>query len=153
MIINIIEDNIQKSIITEKILKSLKPWFGIEQSIVEYIEGVKDQLFLAVYDELDPIGFICISYNNAYTAEIYVMGILEKYHRTGIGSRLIQTAEGLLRKDTYKFLMVKTLGPSHEDVNYQKTRIFYTNMGFYPLAEFKEIWDEHNPCLILIKNI
>jgi hypothetical protein len=48
---------------------------------------------------------------------------------------------------------VKTLGPSSDDSNYAKTRAFYSAMGFRPLEEFKQIWDEHNPCLVMVKRI
>lgn len=46
--------------------------------------------------------------------------------------------------------MVKTLGESHPDVYYEKTRRFYKKAGFYPLEEIKEIWGEQSPCLIMI---
>ena len=52
-----------------------------------------------------------------------------------------------------KFLIVKTLGDSHPDNNYKRTRGFYNKVGFYPLEEIKEIWGEENPCLIMVKSI
>ncbi|MFA6119201.1 MAG: hypothetical protein WCT85_06020 [Parachlamydiales bacterium] len=48
-------------------------------------------------------------------------------------------------------MTVKTLSPSADDENYAKTRAFYLSMGFYPLEEFKTLWDENNPCLFMIK--
>ncbi len=148
-----IEDIQLKSEITEKILRSLDKWFGLELAIKDYIENVKNKLFLACYNDNEVVGLICIHYNNSYTADIYLMGILEKYHRRGIGRLLIEKVESILKKNGFKFLMVKTLGPTNPDENYKKTRLFYQKVGFYPLEEFKEIWDEHNPCLILIKSI
>lgn len=147
-------DNDQlKSDITDAILHQLPNWFGIEESIQEYIESVKDKVFYAVYDGNDAVGFICLKMNNPYTAEIYVMGILEQYHRCGIGRNLVNLAEQYVRKNQYKFFMVKTVGDSSDDEYYRRTRAFYRSVGFYPLEEIKEVWDEKNPCLIMVKYI
>jgi len=48
---------------------------------------------------------------------------------------------------------LSALGPSHSDPNYASTRAFYAAMGFRPLEEFKQIWNEQNPCLILVKRL
>jgi ribosomal protein S18 acetylase RimI-like enzyme len=48
-------------------------------------------------------------------------------------------------------MQVKTLGPSRPDEHYAKTRAFYEALGFRPLEEFKQIWDENNPCLVMVK--
>ncbi len=50
-------------------------------------------------------------------------------------------------------LQVKTLGPSHPDEHYARTRRFYESRGFRPLEEIDSIWDETNPCLIMVKRI
>ena len=34
-----------------------------------------------------------------------------------------------------------------------KTKEFYRKMGFKELLTLTEMWDEENPCLIMIKNI
>lgn len=148
-----IEDESTKSEVTEKILRRLPEWFGNEEALVEYIHTVKDKVFYAAYDKDDPIGFLCLKFHNQYTADIYVAGIQKEYHRNGIGRQLVETAERYLLKNGYKFFMVKTLGESSDYEFYKRTREFYQGVGFYPLAEFKEIWDEENPCLIMIKSL
>lgn len=148
-----IADESKKSEVTNYILRELPEWFGIEKSIVEYVENVKDRDFFAVYDNESPVGFVCLKYNNAYTAEVYVMGILKEYHKKGIGKQLILKCEEKAKLNNIKYLMVKTLGESHSDENYKKTRLFYNKVGFYPLEEIKEIWGKENPCLIMVKNI
>ena len=35
--------------------------------------------------------------------------------------------------------------------NYDKTRKFYLKYGFTPVEEFKSLWGEHNPCLMMVK--
>lgn len=126
-------DSSKKENITNNILRNLPEWFGVEQSIKEYVENVKDTDFYIAYELNIPIGFVSIKYNNSFTAEIYVMGILKEYHNQKIGKMLINKIQEDLKKDNYKFLMVKTLGKSHPDKFYKITRHFYISAGFYPL--------------------
>lgn len=148
-----LSDNELKSSITNSILRELPEWFGIEEAIIEYVDGVRKTDFYAAYDSDAPIGFASIKANNRYTSEVYVIGVLEEYHNHGIGKKLIETAQEELIKNKVKFLMVKTLGSSHPDEHYKLTRGFYNNVGFYPLEEIKEIWGEENPCLIMVKTL
>lgn len=139
-----------KQIITAEILKNLPQWFGIDSAINDYVHGVKATTFFAAYDNENPIGFISIKISNEYTAEIYVMGIKELYHRKGIGTTLVEKAKLFLKNAGYKFLIVKTLGESCDYEYYARTRKFYKKCGFFPLQEIKEIWGEENPCLIML---
>ncbi len=148
-----INDNEEKSNIADYILRELPDWFGIEESIVEYADGVRAYDFYAVSYNGKTVGFISVKSNNAYTSEIYVMGILDRFHNQGIGAKLVEKAQEELIKNNIKFLMVKTLGTSHPDKHYSCTRKFYSKVGFYPLEEIKEIWGEKNPCLIMVKNL
>ncbi|NRD80880.1 GNAT family N-acetyltransferase [Bacillus sp. BRMEA1] len=146
-------DNKEKSKVTNYILRRIPEWFGIEEAIKNYVKEVGDTDFYALFLEDKPIGFISIKSNNHYTSEIYVMGILKEYHNKGIGKKLLLKAEETLINKQVKFLMVKTLGESHPDLNYKSTRQFYFRAGFYPLEEIKEIWGKENPCLIMVKNL
>jgi len=80
-----------------------------------------------------------------------VIGVLEEYHRRGVGAALISRAEQFCRDGGYRFLTVKTLDSSAEYEPYERTRAFYKKMGFYPLEVFKTFWNEENPCLFLAK--
>lgn len=148
-----IRNNNEKSRITNYILRELPEWFGIEESIVEYVEEVKKYDFYGAYNNGKAVGFISIKYNNKYTAEMYLIGILKEYQNQKIGRKLIEITEKLLIEDEIKFFMVKTLGESQPDENYKITREFYKKLGFYPLEEIKEIWGESNPCLIMVKTL
>ena len=150
--------------VCNKILRALPEWFGIEEAIEEYNVGVKEGEFFVAYDVgsnsndgddgMDkPIGFMSFTFNNEYTSELYVTGVLKQYHNKGIGKNLLAEGERYLKEKGYKFLMVKTLGESHSDKNYAKTREFYIKMGFTPIQEINEIWGKENPCLIMVKNI
>ena len=146
-------NNDEKQNITNSILRELPEWFGIEEAIVEYVNGVKNTDFYAAYDFNIPIGFISIKSNNSHTSEIYVLGVKKHYHNRGIGKMLLETSGQALINNKTKFLMVKTLGESHPDKHYKNTREFYNKTGFYPLEEIKEIWGEDNPCLIMVKSL
>jgi len=52
--------------------------------------------------------------------------------------------------DGVELLTVKTLGPSHPDAGYAKTRAFYAACGFLPVVELLDLWPG-NPCLIMAK--
>jgi hypothetical protein len=60
-------DNEQKSSVTNLILRELPEWFGIEEAILEYTNGVKNSDFYSAYYLDEPVGFISIKSNNAYT--------------------------------------------------------------------------------------
>ena len=142
-----------KSYICNEILRSLPDWFGIDASIVDYVEKVRSMPFFAVIDGDKVIGFVAIKVHNPYTAEICVMGILQEYHRQGIGKRLVDSCEKYCTDNNYEYLTVKTLDESRESESYKKTRLFYQSMGFKPLEVFPLHWDEDNPCLFLAKYI
>lgn len=142
----------EKSQICEKILRSLPEWFGIESAILDYVKDVqKMETWVAI--ENDTVGFVSLNKHNEKTAEVHVIGILPAFHRKQIGSDLMRAAENSLVMQGYQFLTVKTLSPSRSDKNYDKTRLFYLRCGFTPIEEFKTLWGEHNPCLMLIKNL
>lgn len=140
-----------KTRITDDILRGLPEWFGVEESIVEYVKNVQDKFFVAVYDGADIVGFLSVDVVNEFTIEIYVMGVKKEQHCKGIGRRLVDFAEKEFVEQGYKYFMVKTLGMSANYEYYDRTRQFYRSVGFLPLQEIKEIWGDENPCLIMVK--
>jgi GNAT superfamily N-acetyltransferase len=81
------------------------------------------------------------------------MAVRPEAHFRGLGRALVEAAEAHARGLGVEYLQVKTLGPSRPDENYAATRRFYTSAGFRPLEEFSRIWDEQNPCLVLVKRL
>lgn len=157
IIIKEINSSDLKSEICESILRKLPNWFGIESSIIEYVNVTKQMHFYAAYD-LDSdndkaIGFVAIKVHNNYTSEVYVMGILSDYHGRGIGKNLISKCEQFCCENKMEFLTVKTLDESSESKSYEKTRKFYLAVGFKPIEVFATLWDESNPCLFMAKHI
>lgn len=148
-----IDDPNLKSEICNSILRSLPLWFGIESAIVDYANDIKPMQTWAAYEHDQIIGFASINKHFKKSAEIHVMGIRQEFHRKGIGHQLIEGIEKELRKQGFKFLTVKTLSESRPNQEYDQTRNFYLKTGFTPLEEFKTLWGEANPCLLLIKNL
>ncbi len=143
----------EKATVCEPILRSLPDWFGIESAIVHYSTQIDILPTFLAFEAGRVIGFLTIKQHTPYSAEVYVMAILQEAHRKGVGRALIQSSQDWLRSVGVQYLQVKTLGPSDPDESYAKTRSFYEAVGFMPLEEFTQIWDEDNPCLIMIQKL
>jgi GNAT superfamily N-acetyltransferase len=142
-----------KSFVCEPILCSLPQWFGIEEANAQYIRDIEVlPTFIALVDD-DAIGFLTLKQHNEYSAEIHVMGVTPRLHRKGVGRALLTRAEEYLQGQGVEYLQVKTLSDTHPDANYARTRAFYMAMGFRPLEEFKTLWNEENPCLLMVKSV
>ena len=148
-----ITDPDYKSDLCHRVLSDLPQWFGIPEANQNYSREVKIQRFFAVFDGKKEVGFAAFKMNNAYVAELVVMGIFPTYHRMGFGSALVQFITQDLKQKGVEYLEVKTLDESAESEPYQRTRQFYLDQGFIPVAVLKNEWGEENPCLILIKKL
>ncbi len=142
-----------KSEICNSILRSLPLWFGLEHAIVDYVNDVKRMETWAILKDELVIGFASINKHFSKSAKIHVIGIREEFHRKGIGHELVKLIEKDLRIEGFQFLTVKTLSESKPNKEYDQTRNFYLKAGFTPLEEFKTLWGEDNPCLLLVKNL
>ena len=147
-----INDQSIKEEIATLILNDLEEWFGMPEYTKEYIENSKNMPFFAAYDKDKAIGFIVLKETSKYTAEIYCMGVLKAYHRKGIGKELFKAFESYAIEKDYKLIQVKTVEEGKYD-SYDLTNAFYKSCGFYPLEVFPKMWDEWNPCQILVKAI
>lgn len=135
------------------ILRSLPAWFGIEEAIDRYSTEIDGLPTFLACDADRVAGFLSLKQHGPYAAEVYVMGIVPEMHRKGTGRALVNQAQEWLAGQGVEYLQVKTLGPSHSDLNYAKTRAFYAAMGFRPLEELGQIWNDQNPCLIMVKRL
>jgi ribosomal protein S18 acetylase RimI-like enzyme len=153
----------------ERLLRNLPDWFGIESSVIEYIESARRlPAYLAWrHDPPAPAGsppapavsppgpaagVLLAVRHFPRSAEIYLMAVDPAVHRQGAGRALVTALEADLTADRVEFLQVKTLGPSHPDPGYARTRQFYASVGFRPLEEITGLWPD-NPCLIMIKTL
>lgn len=148
-----ITDSSEKKIICRNILTALPDWFGIPESVNDYVEKCVGMPFWAAKLEGEVVGFISVKNTSISTAEIYVMGILNKFQKSGIGRALFNACYQYCKENGYEFLQVKTLDKSNSDVYYAATRAFYRAMGFLELECIPEIWGSENPCMIMIMSI
>ncbi|MDP7005752.1 MAG: GNAT family N-acetyltransferase [Phycisphaerales bacterium] len=137
----------------EPILRALPEWFGIEKATLQYIKDADTMPTMLVRDEGEVIGFLTIHMHFPETAEIHCMGILPQFHRQGIGKLMCESLELYLKKNGALYLQVKTLAEQRECEEYERTRKFYLAMGFSPLEVFPTLWDESNPCLVMVKSL
>lgn len=141
----------KSSAVCETILRALPDWFGIEEALIGYVRDAAKCPALIAWNGNAPIGILVIHHHNPYSSEIHVMGVLPEVHRCGVGRALILKAEAVLRESGVEYLQVKTLAAVHPDAGYAITRNFYQAVGFRPLEVLPQIWDENNPCLIMVK--
>jgi ribosomal protein S18 acetylase RimI-like enzyme len=142
----------------ERLLRALPQWFGIEASNAAYVEAARHLPAYLAWPATAPAGpgaagVLLLERHFPGAAEIYLLAVDPAYHRQGAGRALLAAAQASLVSDGVEFLQVKTLGPSHPDEGYQRTRKFYAAVGFTPLEEIHGVWDPENPCLIMIKHL
>ena len=135
------------------ILRFLPDWFGLEDAILKYEQEIEHLPTFISKADGSVLGFLSLKQHTPYSVEILVMGVHPQAQRGGIGRALVEAAEAYARSLGIEYMQVKTVGPSCPDENYAKTRAFYEANEFRPMEEFKQIWDENNPCLILIKRL
>lgn len=136
----------------DRILRGLPEWFGIESSIVQYVEAAGRQPGLLAYTAGEPVGALVLERHFPTAAEIHLMAVERSRHRQGVGRALVAAAEAALAADGVTLMSVKTLGPSHPDAGYADTRRFYAAMGFQPVEELLDLWPG-NPCLLMVKPV
>ncbi|HEX3075361.1 MAG TPA: GNAT family N-acetyltransferase [Lachnospiraceae bacterium] len=139
--------------VAKDILDVLPEWFGIPESTAEYVRGSANNLMWGAYMNGNVIGFLSLKLHNEYTAEIYVMGVRKEYHRHGIGRVLFEEAYRWCKGNEIEFLQVKTVSELSDDCYYAATREYYKKMGFKPFESMPQLWDDTNPCLIMILSI
>ena len=145
-----VEDKLEKEAVSREILYDLSEWFGIPESTEEYIRDSQEKPFLACYMNDESVGFVVLNATSKDCADIFVIGIKEKFHRMGIGSVLNEAYETMARKLGYTYSQVKTIQMGHYK-EYDITNNFYIAMGYKELECFPTLWDEWNPCQIYIK--
>lgn len=149
--VSAVEAPSERSALCERVLRALPDWFGVEESLQNYVREVADlPVFVASLDSREA-GFVAFKRQTDSAGEVCVMGVYRWAHRRGVGRALIERLEELCRQEGRTFLTVKTLAASHPDQGYADTRGFYAAMGFCPLEVFPTLWDEANPCLLMAK--
>ena len=148
-----IGDNNKKTEYTNLILRKSPEWFGNEKGIQEYVNSVHKFPYWAAFDNDNCIGFFSLKIHYNRTGDIYVCCVDPNYHGKGIGTLLYKELEKYCVKSNCEYIIVKTLSEIAQYKPYLKTIEFYKKIGFKELLTLTEMWDEQNPCLIMIKNL
>lgn len=134
------------------ILEALPDWFGIPEAVDEYVENSQELPVLGCVEDGSVLGFLTMKETSRETLEIYVMGVLPDHHREGIAKGMMEKLLAYAKANQYVYLQVKTLSPEVQDPYYLISYDFYKTMGFSDV-EVLPLWDEWNPCLLMIRKV
>ena len=152
MTVTMIDCPEEKCAIARDVLSDLPEWFGIPESTEAYIRESAEQPFFAAMSGDEAVGFMTLKATSPYTAELAVCGVKKRFHRSGTGSALFSAFHRYAREQGYEFMQVKTVAAGCYP-EYDATRLFYERMGFRALEVFPTLWDECNPCLIMVRTV
>lgn len=141
-----------KKRITRNILEELPEWFGIPEAREEYIRDSAGKVFFCAMENEKDLGFLYLKETGKDTVELAVMGVLEEYHRKGIGKELFNRAKKAAKEMGYSFIQVKTVQMGKYK-SYDDTNRFYISIGFKEFEVFPTLWDKWNPCQIYVMGI
>lgn len=141
------------SIDCERILRSLPHWFGIEQSLREFVADTTAHPTFLIEQDGSAIGFATLRGHFPQAYELSCIAVHARYRRQGCGMALLRAAESWASARGAIFLQVKTLAHTHPSSDYAETRAFYARAGYLPLEVFPALWSSGNPCLQLIKTL
>lgn len=143
----------RKRSIAREVLSDLPEWFGIPEAVEEYVCGSAEKtMFAAETEDGACIGFMSLHRTSAHTAELYVLGVKSVYHGQGAGRAMFEACLREARSCGCRLMQVKTLAAGCCE-EYDATRRFYERLGFLHLEVFPTLWDEGNPCLIMVMPI
>ena len=147
-----IEDKQEKRAISRTILEALPDWFGVPEAREHYIRESADRLMFAAMEDGQPLGFLCLKETGKATMELSLMGVLQPWHRQGIGRALFAAAKETATAMGYHYMQVKTVQMGHY-ADYDRTNLFYRSLGFEEFEVFPTYWDGDNPCQIYVMGL
>jgi GNAT superfamily N-acetyltransferase len=130
-------------IICREIIHTLPAWFGIADANERYAKGTFERISFTVKQDKTYLGLLTLEIPFSNNANIYWLGVKEKYHNMGIGTQLVKAAENYCRENGCNSLTVETLSPKSADSNYLKTYHFYLKLNFHPLFELYSYGPDH----------
>lgn len=137
-----------------RLLATVPEWFGLPEANADYIEAARTKETWTVRDEAGVVvGLTLVDRHFPHVAELHLMVVDREHHGTGVGRAMVQAVEEDARaRGGVRLLEIKTLGASHPDKGYARTRHFYEGVGFLALEE-TGLWGEGTPCLIMVKPV
>ena len=134
-----------------RLLAGVPEWFGRGDANAAYVVDARELETWTVRDARGVVvGVTLVTRHFPHVAEVHLMVVEPARHGRGVGSAMLEAIERDAREGGAQLLEVKTLGPSHPDPGYARTRRFYEKMGFLALEE-TDLWGGDTPCLIMVK--
>ncbi len=123
--------------------KEESKWFDPEAIETMEKEFPNQRGYVAIVND-NVVGFITYKIKEE-GLELSWIGVLEKYHRKGIGKKLVEKLILYAKEKKCKYIDVETVAPHHADENYGRTIAFYKKIGFKERLILekadKGIWD------------
>ena len=148
-VVEAVADPDARPAIARQVLEALRDWFGVDESREAYIAQSRDLPTFAAFSGGAPIGFLCLKPTGDATVELAVMGVLQIWHRRGVGRALFDASRAAARAMGFAFMQVKTVAMGRYE-DYDRTNRFYQSLGFREFECFPTLWDEANPCQIYV---
>lgn len=134
-----------------RLLATVPEWFGQPEANAEYIDAARVKETWTVRDaDGRVVGVTLVDRHFPHVAEVHLTVVDRAHHGTGVGTAMLAAIEADAAPRGVRLLEVKTLGASHPDAGYARTRHFYEKAGFLALEE-TDLWGEGTPCLIMVK--
>lgn len=138
---------------SEKILRSLPRWFGIEFALIEYAEATNRLPTFVALSDGAIVGFATLERHSEYEYEIHCIAVRYEFRNGGIGTALVSAAEAWMKALGGTSIVVKTIAENHPSPEYRESRGFYQRQGFMAEKIIPDIWGPSNPCLQMRKEI
>jgi GNAT superfamily N-acetyltransferase len=136
-----------------EVLASVPEWFGRPATNAQYLADLAQFPSWVALDAGKPVGAVTLTQPQPQSFEVHFIVVARAWHGRGVGGDLLRVVERVAAEQGGRWLHVKTLGASHPDPNYARTREFYGKQGFAPLFESATLWDARTPALILVKTL
>jgi ribosomal protein S18 acetylase RimI-like enzyme len=105
--------------------------------------------FVVERDGADVLGYACFGHRDLSRGvfDLYYIAVDPEARRTGVGRRLVRTAERAARDAGGRMLIAETSGTAA----YSATRRFYASVGFHLEATIKDFYGKGDDLAIFVK--
>ena len=125
----------------------LNDWDDSREGIAKYLARNPNTCFVA--EERGEIVGAILTGHDGRRGYISHTAVSPAHQRQGIGRQLFDALRDYAQAQGYSFLQVKTVQEGRYK-EYDQTNAFYKGVGFKELECFPTLWDEWNPCQILV---
>ncbi|UTI64864.1 GNAT family N-acetyltransferase [Paraconexibacter antarcticus] len=129
----------------------LFPVEALDDMLASFFASEGQEQWLTARHDGAPVGFAFFrpEAHTDGTWNVLAIAVLPEHHSGGIGSRLMQHVEDILRSDGQRVLLVETSGTS----KYKATRAFYRAKHYTEVARIPEYWEAGDDKVIFHKHL